>query len=624
MKSQKKKMPPAVRRRRVGGRDERGAAMIMMLLVSMLLLAAGGALIMTTALTTTTVYESTPETLAYYAAETGLEDTLNVLRGNGQASAAPTCAPAVTDPQKISFRRALTRCTSNLSGDPQDTTFPLRLSRWLNYNYQPPNLAYPDRVAITPGYSPLNGTAYSIALRDPDRSHLVSYSVTGRFNTGGLSTPIFGSGANTAILTYTPPAPVTTTAYPSTAVSLGTVTAQFTLPLGADIPLDTTLTLTINQVAPWPATYTIINRLTGTIAPGGLNTAKILYGEQSVVFGGTTLDLPGSLNLIGGLLGSGNGDNQLTATLTAPEPRRLIVTSTGYGPRGARKFLEMTLDNFVFGIRPPAPICIRGSDNVGQSMVFDLGSSNAKRYSGVDASGQQPTSPAVAITLHDWWAANDGISKGGTVQPVPPGDPNDPKLAILDHTIPPSSVANPNPIPMPWASPSPIPVRPPPQAVTPDFLRTADAARELLYGADGNSGLRAKAKAQGRLIESSFTGTAGSYTTGGLTFVDGNCTLEGGGGLLVVTGDLVLKGNSQFRGIILVMGNGTVTRSGGGNAEIRGAWIVANFSRNGPGNFGAPTFDVSGGGGSEFQFDWAAIVAANRAVGLSLTGVAER
>ena len=63
-------------------RDERGAALIMMLLISMLLLAAGGALIMTTSLTTTTIYDATPEAQAYYAAETGLDDTLNVLRGN--------------------------------------------------------------------------------------------------------------------------------------------------------------------------------------------------------------------------------------------------------------------------------------------------------------------------------------------------------------------------------------------------------------------------------------------------------------------------------------------------------------------------------------------------------------
>ena len=55
-----------------------------------------------------------------------------------------------------------------------------------------------------------------------------------------------------------------------------------------------------------------------------------------------------------------------------------------------------------------------------------------------------------------------------------------------------------------------------------------------------------------------------------------------------------------------------------------GAWIVARFNRNAPGNFLAPTFNVTGAGNSTFQFDWDAIVNANRGVGLSVAGVTER
>jgi hypothetical protein len=116
---------------------------------------------------------------------------------------------------------------------------------------------------------------------------------------------------------------------------------------------------------------------------------------------------------------------------------------------------------------------------------------------------------------------------------------------------------------------------------------------------------------------------AGDYDKGGFTFVDGNCELDGGGGLLVVTGNLVIKGNDDFRGIIMVMGNGRVTRSGGGNGNVLGSWIVARFNLNG-GGFLAPTFDADGGGTGRFQFDWDAIVMANQAVGLSITGITER
>jgi hypothetical protein len=592
--------------------NERGAALIMMLLISMLLLAAGGALIMTTAMTATTVYDSAPEAQAYYAAETGLEDTLNVLRGNRPPNNAGGPGPGgtVQDADKISFRRALMNSTSNTAGDA--STLP-RLSRWLNYN---PN--FPDRVAIGPNYSPLNGTAYAVTLRDPDNSANVSYTVTGKFGNNGTVLSIGG-----ATLTYTPPVVPATNSVPSVAGALGTI--NITSPLGLTIAVNTTLTLNITQGAPWPATYTILGKVTGLIGPVGIKTIAVNFNETTAVLGGTLLQITSPLALNVSL--GGNANTIIPVTISAPEPRRIVISSVGYGPKGAMKHLEMLLDNFNFAIRPPSPICIRGADDPSQPMTFQLGNSNAKKYIGVDISGQQPVAPAIAITLHDWDQADDGISKGATVQPSPPAAADDPKIAILDHTIPPSVHPNPNPVPEPWVSPphpAPVPVIPPPPAVTPDFLRTANAAREFLYGANGNGGLRAKARAQNRYFDTPFSGVAGDYDTGGFTFVDNNCELDGGGGLLVVTGNLVLNGNSDFRGIILVMGNGSVTRSGGGNANIRGAWIVANFNRNGPGNFGAPSFDVSGGGNSTFQFDWAAIVGANQAVGMSVTGVSER
>jgi hypothetical protein len=583
--------------------DERGAALIMMLLISMMLLAAGGALIMTTAMTTTTVYDSGPEAQAYYAAETGLEDALNVLRGNRPPNnvGAPGPGGTVQDADKISFRRAILKSTSNTAGDA--ATQP-RLSRWLNYN---PN--FPDRVAISPNYNLLNGTAYSVALRDPDNSENVGYTVTGKFGNNGTLLTIGG-----ATLTYTPPTPTATPSYPAAPGTLGTI--KVTAPLGLTVAVNTTLTLYINQVSPWPATYTVLGKVTGLIGPVGVKTIAVTFNETTAVLGGTLLELtsPLALNVS---LGS-NADTIVPVTITAPEPRRLIVSSIGYGPKGARKYLEMTLNNFNFAIRPPAPISIRGSDNPNDLMTFNLGSSAASEYLGIDASGEQPTAPAVAITLHDWPRAQAGINgTNGTV--------SNPKLAILDHTIPPGMAPDPDPVPWPWpyASPAPTPSEPPPSAVTPDFLRTAQEARAFLYGVNGNGGLRASAQAQSRYF-TTFDGMAGDYNKGGFTFVDGNCELDGGGGLLVVTGNLVIKGNDDFRGIIVVMGSGNVTRSGGGNGNVMGAWIVARFNLNGTGGFLAPTFDASGGGTGRFQFDWAAIVNANKGVGLSISGVTER
>jgi hypothetical protein len=614
MKRQKKRHPASPSRRQRRRRNERGAALIMMLLVSMLLLSAGGALIMTTAMTSNTVYDAGPESQAYYAAETGLEDTLNVLRGNRAPNNAAG-GGAIPDADKISLRRALTRATSNSAGDPatkpDGSPFPLRLSRWLNYDAN-----FPDRVAISNNYTPINGTAYSVSLKDPDNSTIVGYTVSGRFNNNSTTLSVGGG-----TLTYTPPTPANVPSYPTAAGSLGTINATYTP--GVAINFNTTLTLNINQVSPWPATYTVIGRVLFDIDLLGTKTLVMTFSEATAVLGGTVMQLTSPLNLNAAIAPGAN--NNIPVSITAPDPRRVIVSSIGYGPKGAIKHLEMTLDNFGLGIRPPAPICIRGADNLGQSMNFDLGSSNAKRYIGVDASGQQPVAPAVAITLHDWTAANTGIKKGATVQPVPPAQPGDPQLAILDHTIPPSLVADPNPVPNPWVAPSPVPPpnNLPPPVVTPDFLRTADKAREFLYGPTGKGGLRAAAQGQKRYFDT-FTGIAGDYNKGGFTFVDGDCELDGGGGLLVVTGNLEITGNDDFRGIILVMGNGSVLRKGGGNGHVRGAWIVARFNRFGAGDFLAPTFDGSGGGNGEFQFDWAAIVQANQGVGLTITGIAER
>ena len=69
---------------------ERGAALITAVLLSLLLLAAGGTLILTTTMAGLTARDSTAEMQAYYAAESGVARTLEVLRGNVQSNPAGT------------------------------------------------------------------------------------------------------------------------------------------------------------------------------------------------------------------------------------------------------------------------------------------------------------------------------------------------------------------------------------------------------------------------------------------------------------------------------------------------------------------------------------------------------
>jgi hypothetical protein len=72
--------------------NEKGAALITAVLLSLLLLAAGGTLILTTTMTGITARDSTAEMQAYYAAESGVARTLEVLRGNVQSNPSGTRA----------------------------------------------------------------------------------------------------------------------------------------------------------------------------------------------------------------------------------------------------------------------------------------------------------------------------------------------------------------------------------------------------------------------------------------------------------------------------------------------------------------------------------------------------
>ncbi len=123
-------------------------------------------------------------------------------------------------------------------------------------------------------------------------------------------------------------------------------------------------------------------------------------------------------------------------------------------------------------------------------------------------------------------------------------------------------------------------------------------------------------------VSGDFSGTVGTTSVPAFKFVDGNANLDGGAGLLVVTGNLTLSGNPDFEGLIMVPGGGSVTRNGGGNGNIYGAMIIAKFGSTG--GFQGPTFNTNGGGNSLLQFDSEAIRRALNATGRPVLGVVER
>ena len=434
--------------------SERGAALVTTLLITMLLLAAGGMLLLTTASTGVNTFDASAELQAYYAAEAGVQETLNVLRGHVLPNPLFVANPAgtVAPQNRIDFRKALDAATSNLATDPTTPGFPRRLSRWLNYTYTPASGTYADRIGLSQGYNPINGFAYQVSITDPDN------------------------------------------------------------------------------------------------------------------------------------------------TPTPRQPLRLVIESTGFGPRGAQKKLFLMVTANGLNISVPAPLVLRGHDNLATNLNLDLGSSGSKSYSGVDAAGIEAAKPTIAINNHDV----------GTVQSAYAGKESTistPRVAVLDLPNDP----HPSGIKPPW------------------FLRTATEARAFLAESEALANTCAAPGSpcvtRGSVV-SSLSGAAGSVALPQFTIVKGDCNLDSGAGLLIVTGTLTMNGNPNFRGLILVLGQGRVIKTGGGNGDTMGAMMIARFGATG--DFLEPTFLVSGAGNSIHQYDSTATLNATVMSGPSVLGIAER
>ena len=258
-------------------------------------------------------------------------------------------------------------------------------------------------------------------------------------------------------------------------------------------------------------------------------------------------------------------------------PRRIQVQSTGYGPNGSIKNMEMIVEKTNFEFNPNAMLVMRGSD-AGIGMTFDVGTSASKFYTGHDNATAKPNLPTFGVThAVDKVIADNAITKGATVEEV-----STQIVAIND---------------------------------LPSWLRTADKARTFL------TDMQLIARSMGRFF-TSLDGVAGTEASPKFTFVNGNANLAGGAGILIVTGTLNLNGNPTFKGIILVLGDGVILRDGGGSGNIWGSIYVARFARSWPSlenglshPFLAPTFVTDGAGTSNLKYDSVWVSQARDALG---------
>ena len=583
-------------------KSERGAALILVLFASLLVLACALMLLLTTTISTTNAVSSTDEMQAYYAAEAGLQDALNVLRGN--------VAPHPNDgTTKMNFKNAINVGTSN-----NPSSGVAQLSRWLVYNYPTDS---PNRVTLSPNYSPTDGIAYAITgISDPDNSREVIYSTAGAFNNNSISTSAsslsLGGGVSVA---YAPQAStnITTNGNPTlgmiafsgvknnTNIDFSTQTTTFTLqitetgplPIGSSSPISISVKGTFQGSITSTGSIVSLSFPNQTIEIAGIGTLFTMPSQ--------TIQLP-----VNGTV------TTLQTTVASPEPGRLIVKVVGYGPHGATKNLQMMVSRFGIDYDPVATFAIRGAGNDStSSSTLSIGNSANYVYSGLDNSGGQPLPAFMVTTTPDFTNLSTLKSNNPTALT---GDSTGFIPNLKQATLPTDVGLLPK-----WLQTTSDPVF----GARAFVEQLRKASQQQFYGCSSGTSSscdRYFNTAAGDAAPSEF----GTGTTDGLfTFVDGDVSLPntGGKGLLVVTGTLSMNGSQTFDGLVLVLGGGVIDRSGGGNGTSLGAFVVAKF--NSTGDFLSPSFTSSGSGTSTLQLDRNKVKTALRLGGIPVLSVSE-
>lgn len=579
-------------------KNERGAALVSVILISLLLLAAGSVLLLEASMNTVNVTDATAEQQAYYAAESGIQATINVLRGNVPPSPLFDTLKPATDPvNRIDFKKAINLAFSNSNGDGATNA---RLSRWLTYS-----TTSTDRVTLGLAsgatYDPLSGFAYNVTVSDPDNTTgSITFRTSGSINGAGTSI-IIGSGGNTATVTYNSKP---TTTLNVSGGSTNTDFGNFTIVKTGSPTGRMRFVITVFMTAP----YNTTKEIRGYIEAGS-GSVNFLYDSKSFDVSGSTMtlvtnnntptnntdddtyiSLPNATTRRFGFLNSGvEGNNILNGSMTPAEPIRLLVRSTGFGPRNARKQLEAVVQkNFFNGLSSPATLLLVGSDN--GCAVFNPGSSSGTEYSGNDVASTAYLPPvgttdnAILSSVNNAFYGNGHPFNGDVIGEA-------------------SNVSGEMPF----------------------WLQSATNLHSTLMD------LKSVAQSSGRYFPvgvnpTTAQGVGNVATAKGITYKEGDFSYSGdGGGILVVTGKLTLNGAFNFNGLIIVTGANGVERNGGGNGTLQGNIIVAPYnSSNLAGGFLCPKYDLNGGGNSTIVYNSSSVANGQTAVSNFVLGVAEK
>ncbi len=262
----------------------------------------------------------------------------------------------------------------------------------------------------------------------------------------------------------------------------------------------------------------------------------------------------------------------------------VTLTSVATGPNGSNAIIESTVKTFDM-FPPPGAITLLGN---GASFTGNM--SNAKNLHGDDQCGSESPKPVIALTH---------IADVPTIQ----ASINSSKPATYH-----SKDSDGNSVTA---------------ATDPDAISTTISGSTLAsihsnYGInliDATSlnnfvkevkNLADTVAPDGSDSSSVYVGAPGDTR---IVVVTGDFNLNtNGAGILLVTGELTFQGNIDYDGLILVFGEGSMVRQGGGNNMIRGGVIIADT--RGPDGIigtaddmlGPPSLNTAGGGAANFLY----------------------
>ncbi len=173
-------------------RQERGMALVIVMFALVVMTIMGLSIAYTAGLEVRSSKNELLANQAYYAAEAGLQEALNVIRGHRCPIGASSCDP-VLESNKISLGIASNLSTSNA---PTDTATVPRLSRWLSYNA-------PDDTGVVT-LDATNGLYYKVQVETIPGSADVELTSTGYAPLGAKRTLRLRLVNNSTLITPLP------------------------------------------------------------------------------------------------------------------------------------------------------------------------------------------------------------------------------------------------------------------------------------------------------------------------------------------------------------------------------------------------------------------------------------